>query len=95
MQEKVLPEAASVLSHHLTRLFQRRYRGGIVAYPAFGFWGGYHPPYGYYNPYPVYYTNAGEVKLATNIKDADVYINGAYAGKAAKAENHVAASRCL
>ncbi|MGD0309746.1 MAG: PEGA domain-containing protein [Acidobacteriota bacterium] len=28
--------------------------------------------------------NAGELKLKTNVKDADVYINGAYAGKAAK-----------
>ncbi len=30
------------------------------------------------------YSNAGELKLSTNVKDADVYINGAFAGKAAK-----------
>ncbi len=33
---------------------------------------------------PLVYSNAGEVKLKTNVKDADVYINGAFAGKAAK-----------
>jgi hypothetical protein len=44
---------------------------------------------GYYNPFwasywgsgPYYgYPNAGEVKLDTKVKDAQVFINGAYAG---------------
>jgi len=68
-----------------------RFWGGIVVGPAFGAWGLYNPffygPYGWdgpYEPYPAYYSNAGELKLKTNVKDADVYINGAYAGKAAK-----------
>ena len=41
------------------------------------FWGPYWGPYGggyYYHP------NAGEVKLDTKVKDAQVFINGAYAG---------------
>jgi len=66
-----------------------RFRGRIVVGPGFGPWGWYSPfygPYGWYGyaPYPAYYSNAGELKLKTNVKDADVYINGAYAGKAAK-----------
>jgi hypothetical protein len=51
----------------------------MVGRPYFGgYYGGYHVPYwgGYYysNPY------AGEVKLDTKVKDAGVFINGAYAG---------------
>jgi hypothetical protein len=41
------------------------------------FWGPYWAPYGgYYYSHP----NAGEVKIDTKVKDAAVYINGAYAG---------------
>ena len=40
------------------------------------FWGPYWAPYGGYYAHP----NAGEVKLDTKVKDAQVYINGAYAG---------------
>jgi hypothetical protein len=41
------------------------------------FWGPYWAPYGgYYYGYP----NSGEVKLDTKVKDAQVFINGAYAG---------------
>jgi hypothetical protein len=62
-----------------------RYRGKIGVAPALGWWSPY--PYGIYDPYGVYepiHPNSGEVKLKTNIKDADVFINGAYAGKAGK-----------
>lgn len=55
-------------------------RGGIGYGPSFGPWGynGYGPHYG---GYPVAsHPNAGLVKLDTKIKDADVYINGAFAG---------------
>jgi len=42
------------------------------------FWG---PYWGYYGPgYYSYYPNSGEVKLDTKVKDAEVFINGAYAG---------------
>jgi hypothetical protein len=44
------------------------------------FWGPYWGPYGapYYGSY--YLPNSGEIKLDTKVKDAQVYINGAYAG---------------
>ncbi len=66
------------------------FRGGAVIVPSFGYYGGYSPyfygPYGWYGPYEVYpmYSSIGELKLKRNIKEADVYINGAYAGKAEK-----------
>lgn len=51
--------------------------GGPVYYgPAYApFWAGYWGPGPYYA-----YPNAGEVKLDTKVKDAQVFINGAYAG---------------
>jgi PEGA domain len=66
-----------------------RFRGGFFVGPAIRPWGWYAPyyygpygPYGFYGPYG--YPNAGEVKLHTNVKDAGVFINGAYAGTAGK-----------
>ena len=38
------------------------------------YWGPMYGPYYYANP------NAGEIKLDTKVKDAGVFINGAYAG---------------
>jgi hypothetical protein len=62
--------------------------GRIAVVPSFGYWGWYSPYYyGNYWPYGYYsgvYSNLGEVKIKTNVKDAEVYINGAYAGKASK-----------
>ncbi|MGD0296823.1 MAG: PEGA domain-containing protein [Bryobacteraceae bacterium] len=47
------------------------------------YWGGYWGPYAY-GPYggPGYYgyPYAGEIKLDTKVKDAQVFINGAFAG---------------
>jgi hypothetical protein len=66
------------------------FRGGIAIIPSFGFgWNDpyFYGPYGLYGPYEVYpsvYSNKGEVQLKTNVKDADVYINGAFSGKAGK-----------
>ncbi len=62
-----------------------------------GYWGGpywgagYWGPYGYaYGPYgaPGYYAfpRAGEVKLDTKVKDAQVFINGAFAGTTQEAK---------
>ena len=58
-------------------------RGFVVAgRPYYGgwyspFWGPYWgPAYGGYYAYP----NSGEVKLDTKVKDAQVFIDGAYAG---------------
>jgi hypothetical protein len=53
--------------------------GGPVYYGP-----GWHSPFWatYWGPGPYYYAyaNAGEVKLDTKVKDAQVFINGAYAG---------------
>jgi PEGA domain len=56
----------------------------VVGRPYFGggwyspFWGSYWGPAygGYYYAHP----NSGEIKLDTKVKDAEVFINGAYAG---------------
>jgi len=55
----------------------RVFVGGPVVYGGWyaPFWGGYWGPYGY-GAYP----NSGAVKLDTKVKDAQVFINGAYAG---------------
>ena len=45
-----------------------------------GYWGG---P-GYYEPYAFGTPNAGQLKLDTNLKDAEVFVNGAFAGTAGK-----------
>ncbi len=53
----------------------------VVGRPFVGGW--YAPYWGPYwgSPYPLYsYPNSGEVKLETKVKDAQVFINGAYAG---------------
>ncbi len=61
-------------------------RGGfVVAGPGF-YGGGFYRPFwgGYWGPVwagPYYaYPNSGEVKLDTKVKDAQVFINGSYAG---------------
>jgi len=66
-------------------------RGGfVVGGPSFyrgpGFYGGWYAPYwgpywgpGYVGPYYAY-PNSGEVKLDTKVKDAQVFIDGSYAG---------------
>ena len=57
----------------------------VLVAPAFG-WGWYSPYWGPY-PYPGYYGYApatGAVKFDTDVKDAEVYINGAYAGTVGK-----------
>jgi len=51
----------------------RPYYGGFYA-PFWGpYWGGYWGP-------AYAYPNSGEIKLDTKVKDAQVFINGAYAG---------------
>ncbi|HXJ43735.1 MAG TPA: PEGA domain-containing protein [Bryobacteraceae bacterium] len=58
-------------------------RGVIVARPYFGgyyqpFWGSYWGP-AWAGPYYAYPTS-GEIKLETKVRDAGVFINGAYSG---------------
>ncbi|HXB73124.1 MAG TPA: PEGA domain-containing protein [Candidatus Acidoferrales bacterium] len=54
----------------------------VVGRPYYG--GGFYSPYWgpYWGAYGGYYAhpNAGEVKLDTKVKDAQVFINGAFAG---------------
>jgi hypothetical protein len=65
--------------------------GGVYVAPAFGwgwsspYWGPYPYPYGYYDYAPA----TGAVKFDTNVKDAEIYIDGAYAGTVGT-ENHAA-----
>jgi len=58
-------------------------RGRVFVGPGFspyGWYGyGWYGPYGMYGPYGAA-PNAGKVKLDTDIKDAEVFINGSYAG---------------
>ena len=56
---------------------------GIGFGPAFGPWGYYgYDPF-FYGAYPmVTHPDAGLVKLDTKVKDAEVYVNGAFAGTA-------------
>jgi hypothetical protein len=56
----------------------RYIRGGFGYGP--GYWGG---P-GYYAPYAFGTPNAGELKIDTKMKDAEVFVNGAFAGTAGK-----------
>ena len=56
-------------------------RGFVVIHRPYWydpFWSPYWGPYAY-GPY-YSYPNSGEVKLDTKVKDAQVFINGAYAG---------------
>ena len=64
-----------------------RFRGGFGVGPVIRPWGyaPYYGPYGFSGPYgPYVYPRAGEVKLDTKVKDAEVFINGAYAGTTGK-----------
>jgi hypothetical protein len=60
--------------------------GRIYVAPSFGwgwyspYWGGYPYPYGDY----YYAPTTGAVKFDTKVKDAEVYIDGAYAGTVGK-----------
>ncbi len=54
----------------------RVFVGGPAFFAPGPFWAGYWGP----GPYYYGYANAGEVKLDTKVKDAQVFINGSYAG---------------
>jgi opacity protein-like surface antigen len=60
-------------------------RVGVFVGPRFAPYGWYGSYYGMY-PYGPYfsYSTTGEVKLDTKLKDAEVFINGSYAGTAAQ-----------
>lgn len=84
MRKGLLIAAAALMS--VVPMIAQPAVNGILAVgrPYYGwydpFWGpywGYGP--GYWGPYYVQ-PNAGEVKLETKVKTADVFINGSYAG---------------
>jgi hypothetical protein len=56
----------------------RPYYGGYYGGFYRPYWGAYWGPT--YNPYYFSNPNSGQVKLETKVKDAGVFINGAYAG---------------
>jgi hypothetical protein len=74
----ILAAAAMTLAPVSASAAVRVWVGGPVVYGGWysPFWGPYWGPYGYYG----YHPNSGEVKLDTKVKDAQVFINGAYAG---------------
>jgi hypothetical protein len=84
MKRLLLVSAAFVAMFPMTAL--ARGRVGVFVGPAFapyGWYGyGWYGPYGMYPPFGV--PNAGEVKLDTNNKAAEVFINGYYAGTVAQ-----------
>jgi PEGA domain len=90
MKKAILGMAAALIMLVPASASARGFGGRIVVGGPFvgGYWGG---PYwgGYWGPYYGYgpywggyygYPNSGEIKLDTKVKDAQVFINGAYAG---------------
>src|SRR6185369_14893542 len=79
MKKLLLVSAAFVAMLPITALA----RGRVFIGPGFAPYGGYgygwYGSYGMYGPYGAT-PNAGKVKLDTNVKDAEVFINGYYAG---------------
>ncbi len=69
----LLPATASAARVHFFVGGPAFYGGGFYNPYWAGYWGPYYAPYGYY-------PNVGEVKLDTKMKDAQVFIDGAYAG---------------
>ena len=57
-------------------------RGAVVVGQPYYSFGWYSPFWGpYWGAYPYYsYPNSGEIKVDTKVKDAQVFIDGAYAG---------------
>ena len=78
--------AAAALMAFAPATASAMFRGGVVIggpvfyAPGFysPFWAGYWGP-AYVGPYYAY-PNSGEVKIDTKVKDAQVYIDGSYAG---------------
>jgi hypothetical protein len=91
MKRLLVVAAVLVMLAPVSASAQHHHGGGVVVVGSFvggwysPFWGPYWGPYvggywgpGYYDPYP----NTGELKIDTKVKDAEVFINGAYLGLA-------------
>jgi hypothetical protein len=79
-------EAGGHYAQHGTVVVGGGYWGGYYGYPYGGYWGGYWGPYGgwggYWGPYgyPGYYDDSGELRLEIEPKEAQVYVDGYFAG---------------
>ncbi len=79
--------APMALAQRRVIVVQRRPSVVIVQRPFFWGPGWYDPYYPWGPPYPYGYASVpstGDVKLATDMKDASVYVDGGYAGRAGK-----------
>ena len=81
---------AAVVAVMLPYQAAARGRFGVFVGPRlapYGWYGGWNDPY-FYGPYAyggyAVAPNTGEVKLETHAKDAQVFVNGSYAGTAGK-----------
>ena len=85
MKKMLLIASAALMLLPLTAA--ARGRVGVFVGSGFAPMGWYGYGYGpYYRPYGAYYgvPNVGQVKLDTHVKDAQVFVDGAYAGTAGK-----------
>ena len=85
MKKMLLIASAALMLLPLT--VAARGRVGVFVGSGFAPMGWYGSGYGpYYGPYGAYYgvPNVGQVKLDTHVKDAQVFVDGAYAGTAGK-----------
>src|ERR1035441_6352611 len=85
MKKMLLIASAALMLLPLTAA--ARGRVGVFVGSGFAPMGWYGYGYGpYYGPYGAYYgmPNVGQVKLDTHVKDAQVFVDGAYAGTAGK-----------
>ena len=87
MKKMMLLASAALMLLPLT--VAARGRIGVFVGSGFAPMGYYGYGYGYgpfYRPYGAYYgvPNAGQVKLDTHVKDAQVFVDGAYAGTSGK-----------
>lgn len=90
MKKGILVLAAALMTLAPTTASAAIRGGFFVGGPGFygGWYGPYWGPYAwgpyawgpYWGPYSYGYASAGEVKLDTKVKDAQVFINGSYAG---------------
>ena len=81
LKRKMLLVCAALLATLPAGAAVRYAGGGFGLRPAFGPWGYGYPQY--YGAFPVVsHHGAGQVKLDTKVKSAEVFVNGAFAGTA-------------
>jgi hypothetical protein len=78
MRKLLLVSVAAILM--LPAIGAARGRVGVFVWPGFAPYGWYDPAYGFYPWGPYGSPNAGQVKVETKVRDAEVFINGSLAG---------------